>query len=496
MADSIAIDTTTQTKQKSSESLSLWRKIGYGMGDIYGGGQSIIISFYYMLFLTDVVRLNPALAGTVILISKFYDSITDPFEGVLSDRTRTKMGRRRPYLLVGIPLIFISFFALFYPISWEKESARFAFVILTYLFFSTVVSIVMLNYNALQSELTLDYDERTSLSSVRIFFSTFASILCALIPLEVVKMVPDIRQGWIMMGIFFGLFFALPFLATFFSAQEREDFQKPPRPFNFKEVIIEPFKNRTFVLAMLLYVFAFLAIDILSSILIYFMKYYIGRGMEANYVAGTLLVTQVVSVPFFAWLSKRTTKRFAFLVACGGWAVVMLASFLLGPANPNFVVYLFAMFTGLATGGIVVISYAIFPDIPDVDELQSGERREGMFSSLRTLIRKISSAFALFLVGNLLSVAGYIAPLETIVDGVTTLVDQPQSDTFILALRFIFGILPILMVILAAVFAYKYPLSGEVHQRLNKVLQIRRNEESEDEAFQEEVRSLKKLLIG
>ncbi|MGD8738600.1 MAG: MFS transporter, partial [Anaerolineae bacterium] len=89
----------------TSEKLSWWRRIGYGLGDIYGGGSGVVISFYYLIFLTDVVRINPALAGTVILISKAYDAITDPFEGVLSDRTRTRLGRRRPYLLTGIPLV-------------------------------------------------------------------------------------------------------------------------------------------------------------------------------------------------------------------------------------------------------------------------------------------------------------------------------------------------------------------------------------------------------
>jgi len=133
----------------------------------------------------------------VILISKFYDAVTDPFEGIFIDRTRTKLGRRRPYLLAGIFLIQISFFAMFYPVGFETEGGRFAFVVVTYLFFSTVVSIVMLNYNALQTELSLDYDERTSLSSFRIFFSTGASILCAVLPTMIVYIIfqSQIQRG-------------------------------------------------------------------------------------------------------------------------------------------------------------------------------------------------------------------------------------------------------------------------------------------------------------
>jgi oligogalacturonide transporter len=206
------------------------RKLGYGLGDIYGGGSGVVISFYYLYFLTDVVRISPALAGTVILISKVYDSITDPFEGIIADRTRTRLGRRRPYLLAGMPLVFLSFLALFYPIDLASEQGRFAFVLFSYLFFSTVVSIVMLNYNALQAELTLDYDERTALSSARIFFSTFSSILCALLPLEIVDLFADVHTGYIVMGLIFGAFFALPFIATFLAAQERPEFQRPRNP--------------------------------------------------------------------------------------------------------------------------------------------------------------------------------------------------------------------------------------------------------------------------
>jgi oligogalacturonide transporter len=196
--------------ETKSEKLTFWQKLGYGMGDFYGGGAGTLISFFYLVFLTDVVRISPGLAGTVILISKIYDSVTDPFEGVISDRTRTKLGRRRPYLLAGIPLVFLSFFAMFYPVSFESETSRFLFVIATYLFFSTIVSIVMLNYSALQAELTLDYNERTSLATFRIFFSTISSILCALLPLEIVKAFPDVHTGWIVTAIAFGLLFALP----------------------------------------------------------------------------------------------------------------------------------------------------------------------------------------------------------------------------------------------------------------------------------------------
>ncbi len=162
-----------------------------------------------------MVRINPGLAGTAFLVSKIWDAVTDPFEGVLTDRTRTRFGRRRPYLLAGIPFIFLSFFLMWYPVSFASEAGRFAWVLAAYLFFSTVISLVMTPYSALAAELTLDYHERGSLMSWRILFSSVSSLVCAVAPLEIVRLFADVRTGWMAMAVVFGLFFALPFVAVF-----------------------------------------------------------------------------------------------------------------------------------------------------------------------------------------------------------------------------------------------------------------------------------------
>jgi oligogalacturonide transporter len=479
--------------EAKSEKLSWWTKIGYGMGDIYGGGSGVVVSFYYLIFLTDVVGIAPALAGTVILISKIYDSITDPFEGLIADRTRTRFGRRRPYLIAGVPLIFLSFVALFFPFSMESETTRFVAVIASYLFFSTVVSIVMLNYNALHSEITLDYHERSSLSSIRIFFSTLASIVAALVPLEIVKAFPDIHTGYIIMGLVFGAFFALPLIATIVVVKERIEFQRPLEAFNWRNAFIVPFQNRTFVYTLAMYLFAFVAIDTVSTIVVYFVRYYLLRSDEVSFVNGTLLIAQVISLPFFVALSKRTSKIRGYVIGLMIWVVAMLFSFLLSPTAADYWVYVFAAVVGIGTGGIVVMIYAIFPDIPDVDELKSGERREAMYSALVTFIRKFSSALAIFAVANTIGWAGYVPPIQRTINGVTKLIEQPQSDSFQLVLRLIFMFLPIVLLTFALIFAARFPLTPELHRRLNVVLAKQRMDEPVDET---EKRELTKILIG
>jgi oligogalacturonide transporter len=307
-------------KELAKGKLPLSTKIGFGVGDIFGGGAMMIIGFYYLYFLTDVVLLTPALAGTVILVSKAWDAVSGPVMGIISDRTRTRFGRRRPYFLAGIVLIFLSFFAMWYPVDFNKELHRFIYILVANIFFSTVLDLVMIPYNALVPELTQDYNERTSLTTYRIFFSGFSSLLCAVIPWEIVKAFkPHINTGFIVMAVAFGLFFALPFIATFLVTKERPEFQREPEPFHFKRSFIEPFKTPTFVSVMFMYLCAFVAMDMVMSIIIYFMTYYVGRQDETDYVLGVLLVVQLAVIPLYYLFSKRTSKKTAFVTAVAIW---------------------------------------------------------------------------------------------------------------------------------------------------------------------------------
>ena len=240
------------------DKLTIVQKLGYGSGDIFGGGAMIIVGFMYLFFLTDVVKLAPSLAGIVILISKMWDAVSDPLMGILSDRTKTRFGRRRPYFLLGIFFIVISMLLLWYPVNFKSELYRFAFVLFSYLFFSTVITMVMIPYNALASELTGDYNERTSLTAFRIFFSSASSLICAVLPMEIVKRSADIRQGYITMGLVFGIFFALPFITTFLFTKEKSEFQKLKPKLDVRETFIKPFTIPSFVRILTMFLFSFL----------------------------------------------------------------------------------------------------------------------------------------------------------------------------------------------------------------------------------------------
>lgn len=474
-------------KELTKEKLALSTKVGFGVGDIYGGGSMMIIGFYYLYFLTDVVLLTPALAGVVILISKAWDAVTDPLMGVISDRTRTRFGRRRPYFLAGIVLIFLSFFAMWYPIDFSREMHRFIYVLVAYIFFSSVITMVMIPYNALVPELTPDYNERTSLTSFRIFFSGFSSLVCAVVPWEIVKAFkPDINTGFIVMATAFGLFFSLPFIATFLTTRERPEFQQDTVPFSLKRTFIGPLKTPTFVSVLFMYLFAFVAMDMVMSVIIYFMTYYVGRPDETNYVLGALLVVQLAVIPLYYLLSKRTSKKTAFITAVVFWICSMTLSFLIGPGSPSWMIYLFGVLVGAGTGGVVIMIYSIFPDVPDVDELYSGVRREGLYSGMFTFMRKLSSALGLFIISAIIGLAGYRAP----VDGL----QQIQTDQFILVLRVIFVAVPAAMLALCLVSATFFSLSPSLHGRIKDYLEKRRAAAAPTRDMLAEEQELKKIL--
>ncbi len=167
----------------------------------------------------------------------------------------------------------------------------------------------------------------------------------------------------------------------------------------------------------------------------------------------------------------------------------MFFSFLFTPASPVFALYVFAALVGIGSGGVVIMLYAIFPDIPDVDELRSGERREGTYSALTTFTRKLSSALAVFAVAQVLQFAGYIPPVEQ----AGKLIESTQTPGFISALRLFFVFIPVGFISFGIYFASRFPLTVALYQRLEKVLAAMRTGADMNEG---ERQNLVKQLIG
>ena len=251
-----------------------WKNIiFYGVGDLYGGGSFMIIGLFFLYFLTDVVGLSPAMAGLVFTLGEVWDAITDPMMGVISDRTRSRFGRRRVYMLVGIIPIFLSFAGLWLPVDLPSEIAIFLFYGSTYLLFNTVFTMVMVPYSALNADMTADYRLRTRLSGTRIIFSQVSTLIAATVPKMIIDGAGSEASGFLIMGLIFGVVYALPFILVYFGTfEELTDQVNEPVTFAALKGILQ---NRTFRVHMGMYIAAYTAIDILMALFLYFMKYYL-----------------------------------------------------------------------------------------------------------------------------------------------------------------------------------------------------------------------------
>lgn len=449
--------------------LGLSVRIGYGMGDIYGGGATTIINMYYLYFLTDMAGLSPIWAGTAILVSKLWDAVTDPVMGLLSDNTRTPLGRRRPYFLAGIPLVFLSFAAMWVRPGFAGPGAAFAYYLTAYVLFSTVYTMVWVPYNSIAAELTEDYDERTRLSFYRMVFSNLSGIVAAIAPKDLFEGVlfrGDPARAWLWVGIAFGLVFSLPYIVTLLTCRENPEFMALPRKRfgSVKSFVTEnflvPFENRPFRYVMLMYLFGFMAQDAVLALAVYFLTYALGIPSMMTLlvpVYGGLLVSLVLA----SKLAQRIGKRETFLVSGILWIGALILVLFMRPGMPVAVLYAFGLAFGVGLAGVQSMVFAMFPDVPDVDELVSGARREGLYSGIFALFRKAGGAFILFLVAALIGVAGYLPPIGD--------VKQAQTPAFVGSLMAIFVGLPALCVVLALFAAWRYPLTRERLDRIRRI---------------------------
>jgi oligogalacturonide transporter len=479
--------------KKNKGTVSLGEKLLFASGDMYGGGAQIIISFFYLYFLTEVVGLAIALAGTVVMISKIWDAVSDPLMGVLTDNTRSKFGRRRPYFLAGFFGIIAAFILLWNAVAFQSQALVFAYVLFSYLFYSTVQTMVMVPYAAMSSEISNDFNERTSVNGTRLFFSQFATLLCAVLPLEIVKLLPTARVGYLVMAAVFAVFFALPYILMFFFTKERVPHDDTRSKVHWK-TFLEPFKVRTFRNLLGIYMCSFLAMDIVSAVFAYYMDYYLKRPGELNYVLGTMLVVQTVLVPVVVMLAKKIGKARTVIASVLVWFVGVIYMGLLQPNWPGWVIYSVAVIMGVGIVGCVVMAWTMYPDVTDVGEWVFKRRNAGSFGGIMTFMRKFSAAIGIFVVSQILALGGFVEPIKEMVDGVlvTHKFDQPLS--VITALKIIVVALPLVLMALTFLFAKRYPLTRAAYDKLSIVLKKQRGE-SEAGLTSDEEKALREELV-
>ncbi len=461
--------------------------LSYGIGDVYGGGSFLIIGMLFLFYLTEVAGLSPAAASMVFAIGKVWDAVSDPLMGYLSDMTRSRHGRRRVYFLVGIVPVFVSFFLLWLPVSFTAQAAVFIYYSIAYLFFSTVFTMVMVPYAALNAELTPDFRQRSRLSAARMIFSGISALLAGTIPSIVIGRYPEgASQGYVAMAIIFGILYSIPWVLVYLGTWELPyagGVQRSSGTAIFRQ-FASIMRNRSFRIHVSIYISAYTASDILMALFVYFLTYYLQRPELYAVAMGSLLVVQIAMMPVYTMISNRRGKGFAYVVGMVMCSIGLSASFLfLSPVSSTITIAVVCALIGSGTSAGILIPWAILPSVIDVDELITGRKRSGIYAGAMTLIRKmIQGLIVMPLIGFVLTRIGFVS-------------NQVQSLQTQEALRLFFLLGPIVLIILGIISGLRFRITPQRHaQIIGEMKRLEAGGSRED--VDPEVRKTCELLTG
>jgi GPH family glycoside/pentoside/hexuronide:cation symporter len=317
-------------------------------------------------------------------------------------------------------------------------------------------------YYALTPELTSDYDERTSLTATRMFFSILGGLIAFTIPLAIIgSFSPNNSQRVLLMGVFFAILSAVPLLIVFFNTHERQEYMQQQQP-SLRQSFRAAWGNKVFIFGMLIFLFTWVSFDILTTILLYFIKYVLGREANSDLIMGTIFITAICALPVWNYISRRLNKRLAYIIGITFWAVVQLLLVTLKPTTGLGLILFLCVLAGIGVGAAHILPWSIIPDAIEWGELKTGERHEGMFYSLITLSQKVASSFAIPLALLVLSGTGYIPNSAS------------QPDSAILGIRLVTGPIPAVLLCVGILFAVFYPLGRESYTQIAQELEIRR----------------------
>ncbi|MFO7612105.1 MAG: MFS transporter, partial [Clostridia bacterium] len=342
--------------KKRNELLS---KIAYASGDIYGGGAFIIVGLLLLVFLTKVEGLSGTWAGIIIFTGKAWDAVTDPIMGMLSDRTKSRFGRRRPYFLLGSVVVFVSWVTLWYSFGINGEAAKIIYYIVAFIFFSTAFTIVMVPYNALLADMTGDYNKRSAYTGVRLSFSAGAAIISGIVPGIITGSFESPQTGYLIMGIAFGILFGIAWLAVFLGTWENTK-SSGKTDFSYREWF-SVLKNRSFRLYVLIFIFSQMAIDITMAIAVF----YLGVSLQKDYLfvpaMAAILIVQLIFIIIFSAMAQKSGKKLPGLISASVWIVANILIFSFTQQTPDVLVVAVCALIGVGAAGCNMVSWSILP---------------------------------------------------------------------------------------------------------------------------------------
>ncbi|MEY6760533.1 MFS transporter [Kluyvera ascorbata] len=401
--------------------------IGYGVTDLFGGGAFAVIGTWLLFFYTTYCGLSVLEAGSIFAIARIIDAILSPVMGYITDNFGNtwlgrRFGRRRFFLLISSPLMFL------YALVWITDM-NYWYYLGTYLSIELLSAMVLVPWETLSAEMTNRFSERTRLSGVRMMCSALGGFLAVSVPGIIMQYTgKDNSFTYTLTGIVFATIYCVAVFTTWACTWEakdvREEYEfKPDNQrggglFNHLKYLvidlISSFKIRIFRQHILIYICSFTAMDVFGSVFTYYVVYALHHDTEM--VSGLLSIAAFVSIPgtfgFMMLMNKfNLTPSAALRLSYGSIMVVLAFLFIIYIGNLQVPTLLFSavfVLLGLAKAGLYYIPWNIYSFIPDVDEIVTRQRREGIFAGVMVLTRKSTVALAIMLIGIVLEESGFV----------------------------------------------------------------------------------------
>ena len=443
-------------------------KVAFGVGDFANNLSMTAINFYFIFFIVNVAGVPPVLAGVIYWVSRTIAACTDLLMGIVSDRTSSRFGRRRVYLLGGAIPLGIFFFLLWF-IPGHGLAGNFIYYLAAMILFNVTFSLVTIPYNSLMPELTQNYDERTSISGFRMAFSFLGNLVAAAgVALIVDNLYPgraSYSTSYPVMGVIFGAATALFVLVTFVGTRERIHAEAEKiLGKGFWNEVRSLWKVPEVRLMIILFIFNQVAADIFMAMVIFFLKDVVRIPDDITSVVMAIpLVIAVAAAPLWVMIGGKLGKKRAYIVGAIFFLIPLLMV-LIAPVGNVTLVIVIAVLLGVGSSATQVLPWSMLPDVVEFDELANGVRREGFFMGITQLMYKASSALVILLATALIGAFGYIENNPT----------GTQPASALLAVRLVLGLGTAVFYLVAALFARRLPLTRARFEETKRLIEERK----------------------
>ena len=458
----------------SNTKLSVWTKLKYGVGDFGMAVVTAMLQFSMLYYYTNVVGVNAGLAGTAILVGKItWDLVNDVLFGYLEDKTKSRWGKRRPYLIFGALPFALSFWLVFSIPKGLSDIVYFFIIIGSFILFDTFHTLTNTAYSAMTAEITGDYNERTSLTTYRMVFSIIGYLCGAGLTSMLAGIIKDSfgvteHQGWSIVSLIYGVLGGIAILIPGLFLKYKPAINDAPPQMPPIKSFISTFKNKPFISYLVVTMIMSISFTMVTAMLQYYIDYQLDMNSSSLLIMLSMLGVLALFLVPCGMISNKIGKAKAYALGLGIASTALIFVFFI-PQGPNNWIFLLAAIAGMGFSAQWVCPHSMIPDVIEYDELLTGERREGLYYGMQATATKVTGALATAACGWGLELGKYIEPSA---DMTADMINQPYSA--LLSIRIMFALVPAVFLLICIPLLMKYPITRESHAEVLKQLEEKR----------------------